>query len=73
MARLEDAQKRLERALDRLEAATVHKRDAGGAPADLSEALDEAGRRQAALESRQREIGKRLDAAIGRLRAVLNG
>lgn len=73
MARLEEAQKRLERALDRLDAATTRKRDAGGVPADLSRALDDANRRQAALEARQREIGKRLDAAIGRLRAVLNG
>jgi hypothetical protein len=71
MSRLEDAQRRLEHALERLEAAT-RQRDAG-ASADLVRALEDANRRQAALDARQREIGVRLDAAIGRLRTVLNG
>lgn len=72
MSRLEEAQRRLEHALDRLEVAT-RKRDGGVATADFSRTLDEMNRRQAALDARQREIGKRLDAAIGRLRTVLNG
>jgi hypothetical protein len=71
MSRLEQAQQRLEHALDRLEEAAGKR---GGAPAaDLSRALEEANRRGAALDARQRDIGKRLDAAIGRLRSVLNG
>jgi hypothetical protein len=71
MSRLEQAQQRLEHALDRLEGAAGKR--GGAAAADLSRALEEANRRGAALDARQREIGKRLDAAIGRLRSVLNG
>lgn len=72
MSRLDEAQKRLEHALARLEQAAAHKSGHGTA-SQLARALDESTRRQAALESHQREIGKRLDAAIGHLRAVLNG
>jgi hypothetical protein len=66
MARLEEAQKRLEKALTRLETA------AGGRsqPVD-AESLKQAEARCARLEAREQEVARRLDAAIDRLRAVL--
>lgn len=73
MARLQDAQKRLERALTRLEAAAAKPRKAGGADNALASELEAAKRRCAMLEAREREVSKRLDAAIGRLRAALDG
>lgn len=74
MSRLEDAQKRLERALARLEAAAdqAHRDNRSDDDGELARALDAERRRSASLEAREREIGKRLDAAIGRLRAVLD-
>jgi hypothetical protein len=73
MTRLEDAQNRLERALARLEAAAGKTRKSAGAADDLSRELAAAKQRCATLEEREREMSRRLDAAIGRLRGVLDG
>lgn len=68
MARLEEAQKRLEKALARLEAAA----GARGRPEDTAK-LKEVEERCNRLEAREREVARRLDAAIERLRTVLQG
>ena len=70
MSRLEDAQRRLEKALARLDAATERRRN--GAPvSELRRELDATRERCATLEARERELARRLDSTIGRLRAIL--
>jgi predicted nucleic acid-binding Zn-ribbon protein len=67
MDRLEQAQQRLESALARLEKAAA--KPASGA-ADEIAALR---RRCDALEESSREVSARLDAAIGKIRGLLEG
>lgn len=67
MDRLEQAQARLEKALSRLEQA-AGKPKSDSSPQDEIDALR---RRCASLEDRSHQVSERLDAAIGRLRSIL--
>lgn len=73
MTRLEEARRRLEQAVTRLEAAV----EASGqnqtpATAETNEALEEARRESAALREVAESVGSRLDAAIERLKVVVD-
>ncbi len=68
MSDLSAARAQLEQAIDRLEAALARDRD----PADLAEALAEAQAETRRLREAVNAVDGRLDAAIGRLRAVLD-
>jgi predicted nucleic acid-binding Zn-ribbon protein len=69
MDRLEQAQQRLDEALSRLEKA------AGAATSSGANAEDVAAlqRRCDVLEDRSRQMADRLDAAIGKIRGILEG
>jgi hypothetical protein len=67
MARLQEAQKRLEKALTQLEQAT------SAQASTMHDDLAAAGRRCSMLEDRNRDVARRLDAAIERVRDILNG
>ena len=72
MARLEQAAQRLQTALDRLDRAVVAKTAQGGAADDdLLAALEGTRRENARLQEVAAQATNRLDAAIGRLRTVL--
>ncbi len=66
MTRIENAQKRLEVALARLEQA------AAARAADLEHDLAATRDRCASLEDRNRDVAEKLDAAIARIHALLN-
>lgn len=77
MPRLEDASRRLQVAIDRLEqvvtarAAQAEKAGmGGGGDATLREALEAARRENARLQSLAGTVSTRLDATIGRLRKL---
>ncbi len=67
MARLQEARQRLENALTRLEQATAARTGTG------DDDLAATSRRCTVLEDRNRDAARRLDAAIERVRAILNG
>ncbi|HYA06911.1 MAG TPA: DUF4164 family protein [Xanthobacteraceae bacterium] len=83
---IETATRRLSLALDALEAAAERRRDAdraeqsladqlhalGSDRAHLASELDEATARARALESANREVAQRIDAAIETIRGVLS-
>ncbi len=72
MSRLDQAARRLQSALDRLDRAVVAKAAQGGAADDdLRAALEGTRRENARLQAAAAQATTRLDAAIGRLRAVL--
>jgi uncharacterized membrane-anchored protein len=66
MSRLEIAQDRLEKALAELEQAADTR--GAGLTRDLAVARD----RCATLEDRNRDVSQKLDAAISRIRSILN-
>ena len=66
MGRIEKAEVRLDRALARLEAAA-----SGSASPQIEQELATVKGRCETLEGRSREVSDRLDAAIGRLHAIL--
>ena len=66
MTRIENAQKRLDVALARLEQASAAR--AAGLERDLAATRDHC----ASLENRNRDVAARLDAAIARIHALLN-
>ena len=71
MAQLDDAQRRLEAALERLEQAA----EQAGAPGDAGRIDSEMAavrERCQALEWQSREVSRRLDGAISRLRTILS-
>lgn len=70
MGRIEQAEARLDRALARLEAAATREGAPSGSP-QLEQELASTKARCEALEGRSREVSDRLDAAIGRLHAIL--
>ncbi len=75
MSRLEDATRRLQSAIDRLDRAVATRPLAASGTSDgdaeLRAALDRAKRENAKLQSVASQASKRLDAAIGRLKNVL--
>ena len=71
MTRLQDAQKRLENALTRLEKATAAPRGDGKDTEQLIHELATARQRCNMLDGRTREVSQRLDGAIGRIRTLL--
>ncbi len=72
MSRLDQAARRLQSALDRLDRAVVAKTAQGGAADDdLRAALEGTRRENARLQAVAAQATTRLDAAIGRLRTVL--
>jgi len=71
MGQLEDAQRRLEAALDRLETA-AEKAVAAGDTSKLEAELAAVRERSQALEWQSREVSRRLDGAISRLRHILS-
>jgi len=72
MSRLEEAQQRLETALARLEAAAGGAIDEAAGSESLRREAAAARRRYDTLEAGTREVAKRLDAAIGRIHAILD-
>jgi len=73
MTRLEEARKRLEQAVTRLEAAVqASGRKQTTGTTETSEALEEARRESAALRDVAATVGDRLDAAIERLKVVVD-
>ena len=74
MSRLDTASRRLEQALDRLEGAISSGGASRGEDSEVwREALQRAQADYALLEQRGEEVSTRLDGAIGRLRALLEG
>ncbi len=74
MSRLEQAAQRLQTAIDRLDRAVTTRADAApgtGGDAALRTALNRAKRENAKLQSVASQASERLDAAIGRLKDVL--
>ena len=68
MPRLDDAQRRIEQALDRLEATTQARKETGsGESAQLAKLRAD----HEALKETTEAVSARLDAVIGRLKAVL--
>ena len=73
MTHLQDAQDRLEKALIRLETAAARPRGDGAGDDALRGELESVRRHGEALEGRTGEVSQRLDDAIARIRAVLEG
>ncbi len=74
MSRLDQAAQRLESALDRLDKAVAARaQEGGGTDAELRAALTRANGENARLQATAGQAAERLDAAISRLRAVLEG
>lgn len=71
MGQLDDAQQRLEAALQRLESA-AEQAVAAGDTSDLERELATVRERCQALEWQSKEVSRRLDGAISRLRAILS-
>lgn len=71
MGQLEDAQRRLEAALDRLETA-AEQAVAAGDTSRLEAELASVRERSQALEWQSQEVSRRLDGAISRLRNILS-
>jgi hypothetical protein len=72
MSRLEQAAQRLQSALDRLDRAVgARAEQGGGMDAELRAALEHTKGENAQLQAATAQAAERLDAAIGRLRAVL--
>lgn len=72
MSRLDEAARRLQSALDRLDRAVVAKAARGGAADDdVLAALEGTRRENARLQAVTAQATTRLDAAISRLKAVL--
>ncbi len=71
MGQLEDAQRRLEVALDRLESVAEQAIEAGDTSRFEAE-LAAVRERSQALEWQSQEVSRRLDGAIGRLRTILS-
>lgn len=72
MAQLEEATRRLQSAVERLDRAVVARVEQGGGPReDLREALDEKARENARLQAVAAEAGVRIDTAINRLKVLL--
>ena len=71
MGQREDAQRRLEAALDRLELVAGQAVEAGDTSA-LETELAAVRERSQALEWQSQEVSRRLDGAIGRLRSILS-
>ena len=74
MSRLDQAAQRLQSALDRLDKAVAARGDQDGATDDeLRAALAQTKGKNARLQATAGQAAERLDAAISRLRAVLEG
>jgi|GEM_PF-1943713 len=74
MSRLDQAAQRLQSALDRLDKAVAATAEqGGGADAELRAALARTKGENAQLQATAGQTAERLDAAIDRLRAVLEG
>lgn len=74
MSRLDQAAQRLETALDRLDKAVAARAEGGGGTdAELRAALTRTKGENARLQATAGQAAERLDAAISRLRAVLEG
>lgn len=74
MSRLDQAAQRLQSALDRLDRAVAARVEHGGGTDDeLRAALAHTKGENAKLQAAAGQAAERLDAAIGRLRAVLEG
>ena len=74
MSRLDQAAQRLQSALDRLDKAVAARGDQDGATDDeLRAALAQTKGENARLQATAGQAAERLDAAISRLRAVLEG
>lgn len=72
MSRLDEATRRLQTAIDRLDrAVTTRAGSATGGDAELQAALKGAKQENAKLQSVASQASRRLDAAIGRLKDVL--
>ena len=71
--RVEAAQTRIEKALSRLETAIQSQGADAGASADLNAKLDAATAEITDLKDRNRQVSDRLDKAIGRVKAILEG
>lgn len=71
MAALEQAAKRMEAALTRLERAVENGLESGGGDNELQRALDAARKENAALQQLAGSAAKRLDSTIGRLKSSL--
>lgn len=72
MSRLDEATRRLQTAIDRLDrAVTTRTHGAAGGDAELRAALNSAKQENAKLQSVASQASQRLDAAIGRLKDVL--
>ena len=72
MSRLDQAARRLQSALDRLDRAVAARAAHGGeTDPELRAALERTKGENAQLQSAAAQAAERLDAAIGRLRAVL--
>ena len=74
MSRLDQAAQRLQSALDRLDKAVAARAEqGGGTDDDLRAALAQTKGENARLQATAGQAAERLDAAISRLRAVLEG
>jgi hypothetical protein len=72
MSRLEQATRRLQSAIDKLDrAVTARAAASGGGDAELRAALHQAEQENARLQRVNGQASERLDAAIGRLKGVL--
>lgn len=75
MSRLEDARRRFESAVSRLDEASQRQKDADGAEGELSEVSQELAEARAAQEGLERTtttVASRLDGTIDRLRRMLD-
>ena len=71
MAQLEEATRRLQSAVERLDRAVLARAEQGGQGKDLREALEQKTQENARLQAVAAEAGDRIDSAIGRLKALL--
>ena len=72
MTRLDDAQERLETAIERLQQAVLSQSNrAGGDIAALEKALTAIRSDYAVLENRTEDVSQRLDQAINRIKSLL--
>ena len=71
MARLNEATKRLQAALDNLEQAVESRAEDGGGEAELRVALDSARHENAAMQDAAGAVAARLDKTIERLKTTL--
>jgi len=73
MTRLDDAIKRLDGAVDKLEDSLADALNRGGSTESLAAELAAAKRDYAELAATTDEVSQKLDATIGRLKFVLDG